>query len=159
MVAPYLHVRGFAALGDPGLRSPGRRTDTLVGDSDAGSHAAPGPNHSQRRVTVGRERIWVAAKSNDELAVGPSYCQYELLQAHPEETHLSLYRGINRIDEHEILETLGRGRYRVASQQPQQLHQQPLPKIFFFNRLLPGMLKGEDEFAEIGGYEVSIRTL
>ncbi|CRI63949.1 NAD(+)-dinitrogen-reductase ADP-D-ribosyltransferase (fragment part 2) [Thiocapsa sp. KS1] len=22
----------------------------------------------------------------------------------------------------------------------------PLPKIFFFNRLLPGMLKGEDEF-------------
>ena len=41
------------------------------------------------------------------------YCQYELLQAHPEETHLSLYRGINRMDEHEILETLGRNRYRV----------------------------------------------
>jgi NAD+--dinitrogen-reductase ADP-D-ribosyltransferase len=42
-----------------------------------------------------------------------TYCQYELLLAHPEETRLSLYRGINRMDEHEILETLGRNRYRV----------------------------------------------
>jgi hypothetical protein len=44
-----------------------------------------------------------------------AYDQYELLQAHPEETHLNLYRGINRIDEHEILETLGGGRYRGCS--------------------------------------------
>ena len=36
----------------------------------------------------------------------------------------------------------------------------PLPKILFFNRLLPGMLKGEDEFVASGGmYEVSISTL
>ncbi len=167
MVAPYLHVRGFAALGDPGLRSPGRRTDTLVGDSDAGSHADPGPNHSQRRVTVARERIWLAAKSNDELAVGPSYCQYELLQAHPEETHLGLYRGIKRMDEHEILESLGGGRYRVlfnnlnsftsSGERADEfgdyilLAEVPLPKVFFFNRLLPGMLKGEDEFVVVGG--------
>jgi NAD+--dinitrogen-reductase ADP-D-ribosyltransferase len=35
----------------------------------------------------------------------------------------------------------------------------PLPKIFF-NRLLPGMLKGEDEFVVIGGvYEVGISSL
>jgi len=29
--------------------------------------------------------------------------------------------------------------------------QVPLPKIFFFHRLLPGVLKGEDEFVVIGG--------
>ena len=33
-----------------------------------------------------------------------TYCQYELSLAHPGETHLRLYRGINRIDEHEVLE-------------------------------------------------------
>jgi NAD+---dinitrogen-reductase ADP-D-ribosyltransferase len=27
----------------------------------------------------------------------------------------------------------------------------PLPKIFFFSRLPPGMLKGEDEFVVVGG--------
>jgi len=36
----------------------------------------------------------------------------------------------------------------------------PLPKIFFYNRLLPGMLKGEDEYVIIGGvYEVSISSI
>ena len=83
-----------------------------------------------------------------------TYCQYELLQAHPEETHLSLYRGINRIDEHEIL---GGGRYRVlfnnlnsftSSRERADefgdyilVAEVPLPKVLFFNRLLPGMLK------------------
>jgi NAD+--dinitrogen-reductase ADP-D-ribosyltransferase len=102
--------------------------------------------------------------------------QYELLQAHPEETHLSLYRGINRIDEHEILETLGGGRYRVlfnnlnsftSSRERADefgdyilVAEVPLPKVFFFNRLLPGMLKGEDEFVVVGGvYEVNTSTL
>jgi NAD+--dinitrogen-reductase ADP-D-ribosyltransferase len=33
----------------------------------------------------------------------------------------------------------------------------PLPKVLFYNRLLPGMLKGEDELVVIGGvYEVRI---
>ena len=37
--------------------------------------------------------------------------------------------------------------------------QVPLPKVFFYNRLLPGMLKGEDELVVVGGvYEVRIGT-
>jgi hypothetical protein len=80
------------------------------------------------------------------------------------ESHLSLYRGINRIDEHE---TLGGGRYRVlfnnlnsftSSRERENefgdyilIAEVPLPMIFFFNRLLPGMLKGEDEFVVLGG--------
>ena len=36
----------------------------------------------------------------------------------------------------------------------------PLPKIFLFNHLLPGMLKGEDEYLVIGGlYEVAISPI
>ena len=36
----------------------------------------------------------------------------------------------------------------------------PLAKIFFCNRLLPGMLKGEDEVVVIGGvYAVRISTI
>jgi NAD+--dinitrogen-reductase ADP-D-ribosyltransferase len=31
----------------------------------------------------------------------------------------------------------------------------PVSKVFFYNRVLPGMLKGEDEYVVIGGiYEV-----
>lgn len=36
----------------------------------------------------------------------------------------------------------------------------PLPKVFFYNSLLPGMLKGEDEWVVIGGvYEEAISCL
>jgi NAD+--dinitrogen-reductase ADP-D-ribosyltransferase len=91
--------------------------------------------------------IPAGAESRGELPAGTPYCQYELLQAHPEETHLSLYRGINRIDEHEILETLGGGRYRVlfnnlnsftSSRERADefgdyilIAEVPLPKVFF----------------------------
>jgi hypothetical protein len=90
-------------------------------------------------------------------------------------THLTLYRGINRIDEHEVLERGGDGCYRVLLNNLNSFTsvreradefgdyilcaQVPLPKILFYNSLLPGMLKGEDEFVVIGGvYEVAIST-
>jgi NAD+--dinitrogen-reductase ADP-D-ribosyltransferase len=104
-----------------------------------------------------------------------TYCQYELALTHPGKSHLRLYRGINRIDEHEVLERLpGRG-YRVLLNNLNSFTDNreradefgdyilsaevPLPKILFYNRLLPGMLKGEDELVVIGGvYEVRIEA-
>ncbi len=79
------------------------------------------------------------------------------------------------MDEHEALQRRGRGRYRVLLNNLMSFSSSreradefgdyileaavPLPKIFFFNQLLPGMLKGEAEFVVIGGvYEVDIRT-
>ncbi len=105
-----------------------------------------------------------------------TYCQYELTRQHPDETHLTLYRGTNRIDEHEVLERGGDRRYRVllnnlnsftsARERADEFGdyiletQVPMPKILFYNSLLPGMLKGEDECVVIGGvYEVAIGTL
>jgi NAD+--dinitrogen-reductase ADP-D-ribosyltransferase len=88
---------------------------------------------------------------------------------------LTLYRGINRIGDHEVLaEKDGRqvvlfnnltsftssreragefGDYILAAEVP-------TAKIFFHCALLPGVLKGEDEHLVIGGaYEVSLATI
>ncbi|MBK1643145.1 NAD(+)--dinitrogen-reductase ADP-D-ribosyltransferase [Thiocapsa imhoffii] len=130
----------------------------------------------QHYVAEGTRGLYATNALEAQLDLLYTYCQYELLLAHPEETHLTLYRGINRIDEHEILEQLGPKRYRVlfnnlnsftSSRERADefgdyilIAEVPLPKIFFFNRLLPGMLKGEDEFVVIGGvFEVGISTV
>lgn len=112
-----------------------------------------------------------------------TYCQYELVRQHPEETHLTLYRGINRIGEHDVFDDLD-DRSGAFNGQPRRVllnnlnsftsnreracefgdyileTEVPLPKVFFFNGLLPGMLKGEDEWVVIGGvYEVAISCM
>ncbi len=102
-----------------------------------------------------------------------SYCQYELARQHPGQTHLTLYRGVNRVDDHETLATLDSKRRVVLFNSLSSFTanreradefgdylltaQVPLSKIFFYTSLLPGMLQGEDEYTVIGGlYEVSI---
>ena len=104
-----------------------------------------------------------------------TYCQYELARQRPGQTHLTLYRGVNRLTDHEVLRELSRGRRVVLlnnlnSFTPERERadefgdfilavQVPLPKVFFFHRLLPGVLKGEDEFVVIGGVaEVGVST-
>ncbi len=102
-----------------------------------------------------------------------TYCQYELAQQHQGETHITLYRGVNRVNEHETLAALG-NKHRVvlfnnlnsftsnrerAGEFGDYLltAHVPLAKVAFYSSLLPGMLKGEDEYTVIGGvYEVSI---
>jgi NAD+--dinitrogen-reductase ADP-D-ribosyltransferase len=101
-----------------------------------------------------------------------SYCQYELQHRQPASTHLTLYRGINRLDEFEQLDIEGHerivllnnlnsfssnreragefGDYILSARVPRE-------KIAFYAGLLPGVLKGEEEYLVIGGvYEVSI---
>ena len=104
-----------------------------------------------------------------------TYCQYELALQYPGEGHLTLYRGINRLGEHEVLGLEPDGTQLVLLNNLSSFTSEreradefgdyvlsariPLPKIFFFNRLLPGMLKGEDEYVVIGGvYGVEIRA-
>jgi NAD+--dinitrogen-reductase ADP-D-ribosyltransferase len=105
-----------------------------------------------------------------------TYCQYELAAQHPHATHLTLYRGINHIDEYEVPERRECTRYLILLDNRNSFSASreradefgdyileasaPLAKVFFYNRLLPGMLKGENEFVLIeGGYEVAINTL
>lgn len=91
-------------------------------------------------------------------------------------THITLYRGVNHVAEHETLLDLGRGRRVVLLNSLSSFSAEreradefgdyilevsvPLAKVFFFQQLLPGMPKGEDEYAVIGGvYEVGYSTL
>jgi NAD+--dinitrogen-reductase ADP-D-ribosyltransferase len=102
-----------------------------------------------------------------------TYCQYELTRQNPNATHLALYRGVNRVDDHETVTTLDKNRRVVLFNNLSSFTtnreradefgdyllstQVPLSKVFCYTKLLPGMLHGEDEYTVIGGlYEVSI---
>ncbi len=102
-----------------------------------------------------------------------AYCQYELKRRHPGRSHCTLYRGINRLQAHEVLRETNKGhpdvllnninsfsasRERAGEFGDYILEAKvPLPKIFVFNQLLPKRLKGEDEYIVIGGvYRVRI---
>jgi NAD+--dinitrogen-reductase ADP-D-ribosyltransferase len=143
-------------------------------------HTGPlGDSDSEARHAYWRQAaagIYATNAIEAQLDLLYTYCQYELAQQHPHALHLNLYRGINHIDEHEVLERVGRRRFHVLLNNLNSFSANreradefgdyilevrvPLPKIFFFNLLLPGMLKGEDEFVVIGGvYEVGITSL
>lgn len=104
-----------------------------------------------------------------------AYSQHEFRRSAETPASIELYRGINHIAEHEVLtgskhrqvvlfnnlasftasrERAGEfGDYILATRVP-------TAKIFFNCGLLPGVLKGEDEYLVIGGvYDVAISTL
>jgi NAD+--dinitrogen-reductase ADP-D-ribosyltransferase len=103
-----------------------------------------------------------------------AYCQYDF-KRHGAPGTLMLYRGINRIGEHEVLAAHGKrqavlfnnltsftaNRDRAGEFGDYIIEVEvPVAKIFFHCGLLPGVLKGEDEHLVIGGaYEVAVRTL
>ncbi|MBK7900366.1 MAG: NAD(+)--dinitrogen-reductase ADP-D-ribosyltransferase [Azonexus sp.] len=105
-----------------------------------------------------------------------TYCQYALQQRHPGARHVTLYRGVNRMADHEVLEKGGHGRQVVLLNNLNSFTcsreracefgdyilaaEIPLAKIFFHCGLLPGVLQGEDEFLVVGGaVEVTLSTL
>lgn len=104
-----------------------------------------------------------------------TYCQYELRRQHPEKMHITLYRGINRMDDYEYQEENGtntsivllnnissftRNRERAGEFGDYIFEVEiPFSKVFFFHGLLPRMFKGEDEYVVIGGlYEAAITS-
>ncbi len=130
----------------------------------------------ERYLAAGSSGLYATNALEAQLDLLYTYCQYELARQHPGMTHLTLYRGSNRIDAYEILEQGSRDKTRVLLNNLNSFtsHREradefgdyiisarvPLPKIFFYNRLLPEMLKGEDEYVVIGGvYEVGISSL
>lgn len=106
-----------------------------------------------------------------------AYCQYELARRHPGAHHVTLYRGVNRLDGHDVLAKGERPAERVvlfnnlnsftcSRERAGEFGDYiltvdvPLTKIFFYCGLLPGIVRGEDEFLVIGGaYEVEMSTM
>ncbi|MBB1126670.1 NAD(+)--dinitrogen-reductase ADP-D-ribosyltransferase [Thiospirillum jenense] len=124
----------------------------------------------------GSQGLYATNALEAQLDLLYTFCQYELARQQPAITHFTLYRGINRIDEHEVLMSSAAGQYRVLFNNLNSFTScreradefgdyilsvaVPTPKVLFYNRLLPGMLKGEDEYVVIGGvYDVVINTL
>jgi NAD+--dinitrogen-reductase ADP-D-ribosyltransferase len=105
-----------------------------------------------------------------------TYCQYEVERRYPNQPHLILYRGVNHVEEHEILHQANKhqcvlllnnlnsftsereradefGDYILQALVPQV-------KLLYFPGMLPGSLKGENEFLVIGGvYRVEVSIL
>ena len=105
-----------------------------------------------------------------------TYCQHALARAHPNARHVTLYRGVNRLADHDVLEKLDNGRYVILLNNLSSFTCSreracefgdyilevtvPLTKIFFYCGLLPGVLQGEDEFLVIGGVvDVALSTM
>ncbi|MCG7986302.1 MAG: NAD(+)--dinitrogen-reductase ADP-D-ribosyltransferase [Candidatus Thiodiazotropha weberae] len=105
-----------------------------------------------------------------------TYCQYEVEKLFPEQTHLTLYRGINQIKEHEILHQFSKREYVILLNNLNSFTSQreradefgdyilqaqvPLVKLLYLPDLLPHRLKGENEYLVIGGvYKVNLSIL
>jgi len=103
-----------------------------------------------------------------------AYAQYEYRRSSAAQ-HLTLYRGINRLAEHETLWQGEGGRQVVLLNSVNSFTSSreragefgdyivsavvPTAKVFFHCALLPGVLKGEDEYLVIGGAcEVTLAT-
>ncbi|MES9971659.1 MAG: NAD(+)--dinitrogen-reductase ADP-D-ribosyltransferase [Candidatus Thiodiazotropha sp.] len=105
-----------------------------------------------------------------------TYSQYELKQCYPLQTHITLYRGINHIEDHEILHHLDKHHCILLMNNINSFTNQreradefgdyileaeiPLVKLLYFPNLIPDRLRGENEYMVIGGvYRVAVTTL
>lgn len=113
--------------------------------------------------------IWV------QLDLLFEYCQWAIGRfVFPGETHLTLYRGVNAVEDHRVLERPSRGEAVIRLNNLVSFTSDrtiadcfgdeiltarvPLAKILFFNDLLPShVLKGEREYLAVGGeYRVKV---
>jgi NAD+--dinitrogen-reductase ADP-D-ribosyltransferase len=105
-----------------------------------------------------------------------TFCQFELAHRHHGARHVTLYRGVNRMAEHEVLEKGLGGQHVVLLNNLNSFTCSreracefgdyileaniPLSKVFFYCGLLSGVLQGEDEFLVVGGVAgVTLSTL
>ncbi len=133
--------------------------------------------HSEAYFLYTVERMKGAARTSAilrQLDLLYEFVQYELRRRYPDETHLTLFRGINDFSEHQILEQSGKYDYLLRLNNLNSFTDDfekawefgsrviktevPLTKIFFCGGLLPkSLFKGEGEYLVIGGeYEAQV---
>jgi NAD+--dinitrogen-reductase ADP-D-ribosyltransferase len=128
---------------------------------------------------VAYQKDWAAGIYNSnaleaQLDLLYTYCQFELRRAHATGSHIRLFRGVNQWREHECLTEDGRRRgvllnnlnsFTSSRERADEFGDciitadVPLSKVVFYSGLLPTLLRGEDEFAVVGGvYEVTLSS-
>jgi NAD+--dinitrogen-reductase ADP-D-ribosyltransferase len=136
----------------------------------------------QRYVEMRAAGLYGTNALEEQLDLLYAYGQYELARQFPQRMHVRLYRGVNRFGDHEIIagddakpgtaagerivllnnvSSFSSSRERAGEFGDTILDVGvPVAKLAFFSRLLPGMLKAEDEYVVIGGlYRVRMATL
>jgi NAD+--dinitrogen-reductase ADP-D-ribosyltransferase len=143
----------------------------LLARYHGGSLQNPSSDTYMRYVETRSQGLYNTNALEAQLDLLYTYCQYELHRQLPEQAHLTLYRGFNQLGDNEVLAKNSRQRWIVLlnnlssfTSSPERADefgdhmlctQVPLSKVFFYNRMLPGLLKGEDEYVVIGGlYEI-----
>lgn len=106
-----------------------------------------------------------------QLDVLYAYCQCELARCR--DTHLRLFRGVTKISEFDVIRRLDERRSYLLLNNLSSFTSEreraeefghlilevevPVTKIFFYNRLVPHLLTGEDEYMVLGGlYEATL---
>lgn len=132
-------------------------------------HGEPLRNYSGeawRRYEEMRARALYGTNAVEaQLDVLYAYCQYEFRRASAPD-HVTLYRGVNGFADHERLFSDAQGQVMLFNNLGSFSSSKdragefgdtvlevavPTAKVFFHCRLLPGVLKGEDEYLVIGG--------
>jgi NAD+---dinitrogen-reductase ADP-D-ribosyltransferase len=130
------------------------------------------------KIASGAWTTYVEEKMSSRFHANSIYVQLDLLYefcqwaldryAAPGASHLTLYRGINGLDEHQVIERIDKRRMRMRLNNLSSFSsdrdiagcfgdtiltvEAPIPKIVFFNELLTSHpLKGEGEYLVIGG--------
>ena len=136
----------------------------------------PGSAAWQRYVEMRAQGLYGTNALEAQIDLLYAYSQYELARQFPRRSHLRLYRGVNRLCDHEIVAEGNAGDKVVLLNNISSFSRSieragefgdsilgvdvPLAKLAFFSDLLPGMLRGEDEHVVIGGlYRVRLTTL
>lgn len=141
-------------------------------------HRRPIPSvHSEEYNMYMIERMKGASRTSaifSQLDLLYEYIQYELRRRMPDTTYLTLYRGVNDLEEHSIVEQIGKNRYLMRLNNLNSFTGDfekawefgsrvlkadvPLTKIFFLCGVLPkALFKGEDEYLVFGGvYDVKV---
>jgi NAD+--dinitrogen-reductase ADP-D-ribosyltransferase len=129
-----------------------------------------------RYMEMRSQGLYGTSALESQLDLVYTYCQYELARRHPGARHVTLYRGVNRVADHEILDSRDGGRHTILLNNLNSFTcsrdracefgdyilavEVPLSKIFFHCGLLPAVLRGEDEFLAIGGVvDVTLSTI
>ncbi|MHB8763341.1 MAG: NAD(+)--dinitrogen-reductase ADP-D-ribosyltransferase [Deferrisomatales bacterium] len=137
----------------------------------------PGP-HSEAYLAYLADRMNGSARTSAILAqldLLYEFVQAELRRREPDRAHLTLYRGVHDLEEHDVLEDLGGGRLALRLNNLNSFTREyerawefgtrvleaavPLCKVFFDGSFLhSSLLKGEEEVMVIGGeYELLVR--
>jgi NAD+--dinitrogen-reductase ADP-D-ribosyltransferase len=105
-----------------------------------------------------------------------TFCQYEIGRRYPDQKHIKLFRGINHIQEHEILAQPHKHNYVLILNNLNSFTSNreradefgdfimeaevPLAKLLYIPGLLPHTLRGEEEYLVIGGvYQVKLSLI